>query len=135
MNWTYIPLHKAGKLRGCMGRFGGNQPLYEVIEEMAQSAAFGDPRFYPLQPSELNEVDIEISVLTPLKRIYILSEFSLGAERIYLVKGGKSGTFLPPLATVIRWRTVAFVAYCSIDNAELGWSVLQRAYIYAYTAM
>ena len=132
---AFVTLHKDGKLRGCMGRFGSRQPLYEVIEEMAQSAAFHDPRFYPLQANELGSMDIEISVLTPLKKIDDISQFTLGKQGIYIEKGGRSGTFLPQVADEVNWTKEEFLGHCSQDKAGLGWDGWKTANLYTYEAI
>ena len=63
-----MTIHKKGQLRGCIGYIEGHGPLHKTIEEMAEAAAFRDPRFTPVKEKELPELEIEISVLTPLKK-------------------------------------------------------------------
>ena len=65
---AFVTLNEGGRLRGCIGHFGSDQPLYRVVENMAEAAAFEDPRFYPMQSGELGKVEIEISVLSPMMR-------------------------------------------------------------------
>ena len=76
-----------GHLRGCIGHFGEDYPLHEIVAEMARAAAFEDPRFMPVTHDELNDLDIEISVLTPMRRIQSLDEFELHRHGIYIKKG------------------------------------------------
>ena len=66
---AFVTLHKKGQLRGCIGYIEGQGPLHRTIEKMAEAAAFRDPRFAPVTDRELSELEIEISVLTPLKKI------------------------------------------------------------------
>ena len=66
---AFVCIHKGGELRGCIGMIEARAPLWEIIRRMAVEAAFGDPRFCALAADELDEIDIEISVLTPLRRI------------------------------------------------------------------
>jgi AmmeMemoRadiSam system protein A len=89
--------------------------------EMAQSAAFNDPRFSPLSFDELNEIDIEISVLTPLKKIKSIDEIQLGKHGIYIKKGLRSGTFLPQVATETGWTLEEFLGHCAQDKAGIGY--------------
>ena len=95
---AFVTLNKRGQLRGCIGHFGEDTPLYEMVSEMAKSAAFEDPRFPELRRDELDKIGIEISVLTPRKRIHSLDEFELHRHGIYIRKGYRSGTFLPQVA-------------------------------------
>ena len=91
---AFVSLHKHGHLRGCIGHFGEDYPLHEIVAEMARAAAFEDPRFMPVIRDELDDIDIEISVLTPMRRIQSLDEFELHRHGIYIKKGYRSGTFL-----------------------------------------
>ena len=68
---AFVTLHKGDKLRGCIGNLMGYKPLYQTVASMACAAAFEDPRFYPVKESEMKDIDIEISVLSPLRKIQI----------------------------------------------------------------
>jgi hypothetical protein len=132
---AFVSLHKHGQLRGCIGHFGEDRPLHEVVRKMARAAAFEDPRFPPLSHSELDDIDIEISVLTPMRRIYSLDEFQLHRHGIYIRKGYRSGTFLPQVADEVNWTKEEFVAHCSQDKAGLGWDGWRDAELYVYEAI
>ena len=132
---AFVSLHKNGQLRGCIGHFGEDVPLYEIVAVMARAAAFEDPRFHPLRREELSEVDIEISVLTPMRRIKSLDEFKLHRHGIYIRKGRRSGTFLPQVADEVNWTKEEFVAHCSRDKAGLGWDGWRDAELYVYEAI
>ena len=84
---AFVSLHKHGRLRGCIGHFGEDHMLGEIVAQMARAAAFEDPRFDSVRQSELEDIDIEISVLTPMRRIKSLDEFVLGKHGIYIRKG------------------------------------------------
>ena len=84
---AFVSLHKHGHLRGCIGHFGEDVPLHQIVAKMARAAAFEDPRFMPVRKEELNDLDIEISVLTPMRRIQSLDEFELHRHGIYIRKG------------------------------------------------
>ena len=132
---AFVSLHKQGRLRGCIGHFGEDVPLYEIVAEMARAAAFEDPRFPPLHREELDDVDIEISVLTPMRRIQSLDEFQLHKHGIYIRKGYRSGTFLPQVADEVNWTKEEFVGHCSQDKAGLGWDGWRDAELYVYEAI
>ena len=132
---TFVSLHKHGHLRGCIGHFGEDYPLHEIVAEMARAAAFEDPRFKPVTRDELNDLDIEISVLTPMRRIQSLDEFELHRHGIYIKKGYRSGTFLPQVADEVNWTKEEFVGHCSQDKAGLGWDGWRDAELYVYEAI
>lgn len=132
---AFVSLHEYGWLRGCMGHFGEDVPLYEIVAEMARSAAFDDPRFPALRYDELEDIDIEISVLTPMRRIQSLDEFQLHRHGIFITKGFHSGTFLPQVADEVDWTKEEFVGHCSRDKAGLGWDGWRDAELYVYEAI
>ena len=132
---AFVSLHKQGCLRGCIGHFGEDVPLYEIVAEMARAAAFEDPRFLPVTRNELDDLDIEISVLTPMRRIQSLDEFELHRHGIYIRKGYRSGTFLPQVADEVNWTKEEFVGHCSQDKAGLGWDGWRDAELYVYEAI
>ncbi len=96
---AFVTLHKRGELRGCIGRFTSDGPLFELVEEMAISAAFEDPRFPEVTVGEVPELHIEISVLSPLKLISDTGEITVGTHGIYIIKGQNRGVLLPQVAT------------------------------------
>ena len=132
---AFVTLNKNGRLRGCIGHFGEHYPLHETVFEMARAAAFEDYRFDPVTPSELDDISIEISVLTPLRRITDISEFKYGKHGIYIQKGGRGGTFLPQVAFDTDWTKEEFLGHCSRDKAGLGWDGWKDADLYIYDAL
>ena len=132
---AFVSLHKKGRLRGCIGHFGEDYPLYEIVTEMARAAAFQDPRFMPVTRDELDDLEIEISVLTPMRRIHSLDEFELHRHGIYIRKGYRSGTYLPQVADEVNWTKEEFVSHCSQDKAGLGWTGWKDAELYVYEAI
>lgn len=132
---AFVSLHKRGRLRGCIGHFGEDTPLHEIVTAMARAAAFEDPRFPPVTRDELDDLDIEISVLTPMRRIQSLDEFELHRHGIYIRKGYRSGTYLPQVADEVNWTKEEFVSHCSQDKAGLGWDGWKDAELYVYEAI
>ena len=108
---AFVTIQKRGELRGCIGYIEGHGPLHKTIEKMAEAAAFNDPRFTPVKEKELPELDIEISVLTPLKRITDVSEIQVGKHGIYIKKGWSSGLLLPQVATEYEWDRHTFLEH------------------------
>ena len=132
---AFVSLHKQGRLRGCIGHFGEDVPLHEIVAEMARAAAFEDPRFMPVTMDELKDIDIEISVLTPMRRIQSLDEFELHRHGIYIRRGYRSGTFLPQVADEVNWTKEEFVSHCAQDKAGIGWDGWRDAELYVYEAI
>lgn len=95
---AFVTIHKNGTLRGCIGTFASPNPLYRTVTEMAVSAAVNDPRFPPLSPAELDEISLEISVLSPLKEIKDPEEIVIGRHGLYIIKGRQRGVLLPQVA-------------------------------------
>lgn len=132
---AFVSLHIHGELRGCIGTFRTDKALYKNIQEMAIAAATTDYRFDPVSVEELHSLDIEISVLTPMRKISSIHEIVLGKHGIYITKGGRSGTLLPQVATDRNWTREEFLGYCSRDKAGLGWDGWKDADIYTYEAI
>jgi AmmeMemoRadiSam system protein B/AmmeMemoRadiSam system protein A len=106
---AFVTLKKHGQLRGCIGYIEAIKPLGTTVEEMAQAAAFRDPRFPPVKKGELKDLSIEISALTPLRRIEDVSEIEVGKHGIYIVKGFRKGLLLPQVATEYNWDRLTFL--------------------------
>ena len=96
---AFVTLHRNGKLRGCIGNMIGRGPLIETIREMAIHASTGDPRFAPVRPEEMKDIDIEISVLGPLEEIKDVNKIQVGIHGILMSHGMYSGVLLPQVAT------------------------------------
>ena len=129
---VFVTLHLNGRLRGCIGRFSSSSTLHATIREMAQAAAFEDPRFPSLSRNEAHQIDIEISVLSPLKRISSIDEFKLGRDGIYMIKGSRHGTFLPQVAKETGWTTEEFLGHCASEKAGIGYYGWKDAELYTY---
>jgi AmmeMemoRadiSam system protein A len=108
---AFVTINKGGQLRGCIGYIKPYKPLYQTVEEMASQAAFGDPRFPPVTEGELPDLEIEISVLTPLKRIKDIEEIEVGKHGILMEKGFYSGLLLPQVATEYGWNRKTFLEH------------------------
>lgn len=100
---AFVTLKKGGRLRGCIGHMAPDRPLIQVVGAMALQAAFGDPRFSPVIQDELNELEIEISVLTPKRPVASATDIVVGRDGVVLQKDGHSAVFLPQVATEQGW--------------------------------
>ena len=118
----FVTLKNQGRLRGCIGQFTSDSPLIELVAEMAKAAATSDPRFFadPIEPSELEQLDIEISVLSPLQRTEDPLSLRLGVDGIYIKQGRLSGCFLPQVAEETGWTKDQFLSYCCAHKAGLA---------------
>jgi len=132
---AFVTLHKEKKLRGCIGQFEPNLPLYEVVIEMTISAARFDRRFAQVTSEELKSIDLEISVLTPRKKINSIDEIQIGRDGIYIKKGNKNGTYLPQVATDMKWDVKEFVRSCCEEKARISSNDCKDAEIYTYEAI
>jgi AmmeMemoRadiSam system protein A len=106
---AFVSLHRQGQLRGCIGYIEAIKPLLQTVQEMAPAAAFHDPRFRPLQANELADLEIEISVLTPMKLIKNTDEIEVGKHGLYIVRGLNRGLLLPQVATQYHWGRLTFL--------------------------
>ena len=131
---TFVTLKKHGELRGCIGRFDAVEPLYLTVQQMSIASATEDYRFPQVQADEVDGLEIEISALTPMRRISSIDEIRLGRDGIYLKKGNLSGTFLPQVATETGWTKEEFLGHCAQDKAGLSWDGWKDAEIYVYEA-
>jgi AmmeMemoRadiSam system protein A len=118
---AFVTLKKKGELRGCIGHFEADNPLYKTVQQMAVSSATQDYRFSPVSLEEMDQIEVEISVLTPMKKISSISEIRLGRDGIYIRKGNRSGTFLPQVATETGWSLGEYLGHCARDKAGIGW--------------
>lgn len=132
---AFVTLNEDRVLRGCVGTFNAADPLYKVVQQMAIASSTQDNRFPPVDPKEISKIAIEISVLSPLKKISSIDDIVLGRDGIYIIKGNRSGTFLPQVATGTGWSKEDFLGHCSRDKAGLAWDGWKTADIYTYQAV
>jgi len=116
---VFVTLNEHGELRGCIGHMHAQMPLYRAISEMAVSAAFEDPRFPKVKEKDLKDIDIEISVLTPMEQITDWKQIRMGIDGVWIKKGWRSGVFLPQVATDTGWDRVTFLENLCAHKAGL----------------
>ena len=132
---AFVTLNLHSHLRGCIGRFEPTDPLYKTVIEMAISASRHDNRFQPVQADELADIEIEISVLTPRKRVDSLDEVVVGRDGIYVEYGAKNGTYLPKVATDLGWNKEQFFQSCCQEKANIEKEYCKDAKLYTYQAI
>jgi len=119
---AFVTLNRAGKLRGCIGRFEPNQPLYEVVIDMAIAASRYDNRFSAVTKDELKEIES-------------LDEIVVGKHGVYIQKGALNGTYLPHVATQMNWNAKEFVEDCAINKAGIKKDEIKDAKLFTYEAI
>ena len=133
----FVTIHNKGHLRGCIGQFQPAESLIKTIREMS-IAATRDSRFLnnPVTPAELDQIDIEISVLSPLERTDDPLSLELGRDGIYIKRGYSSGCFLPQVATETGWSKEEFLSQCCAGKAGLPSDAWKRSdtEVYFFTA-
>jgi AmmeMemoRadiSam system protein A len=105
---VFVTLKRAGELRGCIGWVEGTRPLAEGVREMATAAA-QDPRLDPVTATELPQIRIEISAMTPLRRVSGPGEIRVGEHGLVIRGRGASGLLLPQVATEHGWDVETFL--------------------------
>ena len=108
---AFVTLKIAGGLRGCIGYIEGTKPLTETVIEMAQAAAFRDPRFPALLRSELPSINLEISALSPVSRLSDPELIEVGRHGLIVENGTHKGLLLPQVAVEYKWNRSEFLEY------------------------
>lgn len=117
---AFVTLTKQGQLRGCVGNIMAEKPLVETVRDMAVAAASQDPRFKPVTSQELSQLRIEISVLSPVKRIQDAGAIVLGRDGVIISDGkGHQGIFLPQVAQETGWSKEEFLRELCVQKAGL----------------
>ncbi len=111
---AFVTLHMRGTLRGCIGSLTAREPLFRNVINNALNAAFSDPRFPPVSLTDMDYVDIEISVLTKPRPIASLGEFIIGQHGIILSKGVHRAVFLPQVAPEQGWDLETTLTHLSL---------------------
>ena len=108
---AFVTLHKRGELRGCIGHIEPTEPLGRVVPRCAVAACSSDPRFPPIAPDELEQIDLEISLLGPLEPIAGPQDIVVGRDGLVVERGWQRGLLLPQVATEWNWDADAFLAH------------------------
>lgn len=117
---AFVTIHKAGRLRGCIGNIIGRQALYLTVRDVAISSATEDPRFSSLTKEELGQIEVEVSVLSKPRVITDVAEIVLGQHGVIVSQGPfHQGVFLPQVATETGWSREEFLAQLCSQKAGL----------------
>jgi len=111
---AFVSLHIGENLRGCIGRMTASLPLLETVRLMAKEAAFGDPRFPPLNKDEFSRVHIEISALSPMTPCPDPRQVKVGVHGLYLTGRGRSGVLLPQVPVEQGWNLDEYLDYICV---------------------
>ncbi len=132
---VFVTLTKAGELRGCIGYIHGIHNLVQSITEMAQAAAFKDPRFPTVKQNEMSEIEIEISVLSELTIVEDISEIQIGRDGLMLNHPFGSGLLLPQVPVEWNWDLKTYLEQiCYKAGLKAGTWKDEQARLYRFTA-
>jgi len=106
---AFVTLSESGVLRGCIGYTSAAKPLYLTVRDTATLAAMRDPRFKPVTASELPDLEYEISVLSPLRRVTDLQQIKIGEHGLLMKNGGNEGLLLPQVPVEQKWDRQTFI--------------------------
>jgi AmmeMemoRadiSam system protein A len=107
---AFVTIFCKGELRGCLGRLTSDLPLSDLVSHLAREVADSDPRFDPVRLEELDDISLEISVLTPEREIQAVGEIEVGRHGLIVEKGSRRGLLLPQVATEHGWDRDTFIA-------------------------
>jgi AmmeMemoRadiSam system protein B/AmmeMemoRadiSam system protein A len=106
---AFVTLHKRGDLRGCVGYTSAVKPLYLTVRDTATLAALRDTRFQPVSVSELPQLEYEISVLSPLRRVTDINQIQVGLHGLLMKNGEYEGLLLPQVPVEQKWDRQTFL--------------------------
>jgi len=106
---VFVTLKKKGQLRGCIGTIVGSEPIYKGVMQNVLKSALQDPRFSAVKKSELEDIEIEISVMTPLRLIDDYKSIRLGTDGVIIRKGDRQAVYLPQVAAETGWSLDMFL--------------------------
>jgi len=135
LHGVFVTLRIKGELRGCIGYVEPRLPLYRSVGEIARKAAFEDPRFPPLRSDETSEVEIEISVLSPLEKVRDFGTIVVGKHGVVIEAGMLRGLLLPHVAREYDWGREELLNHAALKAGlpPEGWK-RRDAQVYTFTA-
>jgi MEMO1 family protein len=133
---AFVTLKKSGELRGCVGYTSAVKPLYITVRDTATLAAFRDTRFLPVSSSELPQLEYEISVLSPLRRVTDIREIKVGEHGLLMKNGTYQGLLLPQVPVEERWDRQRFLdETCAKAGMRAGCWEDEKTDIFMFTAV
>lgn len=131
---AFVTLRRDRELRGCIGAIEARDPLIEVVAEMARAAALEDPRFQPVEASEVADLTIEISVLTPPVRVTDIAEIEVGTHGLIVRQGERRGLLLPQVPVEWGWDREEFLDHTCLKAGLPKGCWRGEAEVYAFSA-
>lgn len=133
---VFVSVSVRRRLRGCIGTIEGERQLANEISNMAKAAAFTDPRFNSIQTEDLDDLSIEISVLSPLRSVSGAEDIRIGDDGLVIERGDQRGLLLPQVAAERGWDAETFLGY-TCDKAGLDADAWRDpdTEIFAFTAI
>lgn len=107
---VFVTLHNRDLLRGCIGHIAADRPLFRAVQECVIAAAIDDTRFSPVDPEEVRDLDIEVSVLAAFRSIDSVEEIEIGRHGLLLSRSRRRGLLLPQVAAEHGWDRDMFLA-------------------------
>jgi AmmeMemoRadiSam system protein B/AmmeMemoRadiSam system protein A len=132
---AFVTLKKGDELRGCIGHLFADKPLYRRVQEMAVAAATADPRFPPLTTEELEEVSVEVSVLSPLRRVTDTQQIQVGTHGLVILQSGQQGVLLPQVPVDEGWDLGEYLENLCLKAGLMHNCWADRPTLYAFTAV
>lgn len=132
---AFVTLKQRGELRGCIGHTWADLPLYQAVQKTAVSAATEDPRFPPLTPEELSEITVEISILSPFRRLTDTDKIEVGTHGLMIFKDGRRGLLLPQVPVEQGWDRAEYLENLCLKAGLPEGCWKEGATLYAFTAI
>jgi AmmeMemoRadiSam system protein B/AmmeMemoRadiSam system protein A len=132
---AFVTLKKGDELRGCVGHLFADTPLYRRVQEMAVAAATADPRYPPLTAEELDEVSVEVSVLSPLGRVTDTQQIQVGTHGLVILQSGQQGVLLPQVPVDEGWDLGEFLENLCLKAGLMPNCWADRPTLYTFTAV
>ena len=125
-----VTIRVEGDLRGCIGYPEPDQPLFQVVERCAVSAAVSDPRFPAVDAAEWPRIELEISVLGPIEPVRDICEVEVGRHGLVAEFGRRRGLLLPQVAVEWKWDREAFASHTCVKAGlpKDAWKTGARLY-------
>ncbi|GFO53657.1 AmmeMemoRadiSam system protein A [Geomonas sp. Red276] len=130
----FVTIKTRGALRGCIGNLTSDKPLYQLVQQMAVSAAIRDPRFYPMKEEDLADFQLEISVLSPMTKVSSPEEIEVGVHGLYLEKNFARGVLLPQVPVEQGWNRETFLNQTALKAGLKRDDWQEGADLYVFTA-
>jgi AmmeMemoRadiSam system protein A len=131
---AFVTIRVNRALRGCTGYMKEDKPLFQVVKEMAISAALSDPRFSPLRQEELPNLSLGISVLSPLSELDDVEDIQIGVHGLLISYQGKRGVLLPQVSAERGWDRETYLTNLCYKAGLAGDAWQQGASLFSFTA-